>query len=165
MAAVGEDARHVRSAETMTCRMGCRAIEIVRMLRPDLDAEAELQVIEDMEVDGHGRAVGAGGSEGRCWSGLPQEHWAVVTSCYGASVLGRLAAAGFRCRRIYYGGRVERGKPDPEPYRRGAHLIGLRPEDCVVMEDAASGVEAGMRRDVGCWRCWGRTRHGKFGCG
>ena len=38
---------------------------------------------------------------------------------------------------------VERGKPDPEPYRRGAELLGLRPDECIVVEDAPSGVGAG----------------------
>jgi sugar-phosphatase len=43
---------------------------------------------------------------------------------------------------------VERGKPDPEPYRRGAELLGFRPEECVVVEDAPSGVMAG--KAAGC---------------
>jgi sugar-phosphatase len=43
---------------------------------------------------------------------------------------------------------VERGKPDPEPYRRGAELLGFRPEECVVVEDAPSGVGAGVA--AGC---------------
>jgi len=43
---------------------------------------------------------------------------------------------------------VERGKPDPEPYRRGAELLGFRPGDCVVVEDAPSGVGAG--KVAGC---------------
>ena len=30
-----------------------------------------------------------------------------------------------------------------EPYRRGAELLGLRPEDCLVIEDSASGANAG----------------------
>jgi sugar-phosphatase len=38
---------------------------------------------------------------------------------------------------------VTRGKPDPEPYRRGAELLGLRPEECLVIEDSASGAKAG----------------------
>ncbi len=37
----------------------------------------------------------------------------------------------------------EHGKPDPEPYRKGAALLGLRPEDCVVIEDSASGAKSG----------------------
>jgi sugar-phosphatase len=39
--------------------------------------------------------------------------------------------------------RVSKGKPDPEPYLLGAKLLGLRPEDCLVIEDAASGTKAG----------------------
>jgi sugar-phosphatase len=39
---------------------------------------------------------------------------------------------------------VERGKPDPEPYRRGAELLGFKPEECIVVEDAPSGVGAGL---------------------
>jgi sugar-phosphatase len=37
------------------------------------------------------------------------------------------------------------GKPDPAPYLRGAELLGLRPGDCVVVEDAPSGIEAAHR--------------------
>jgi sugar-phosphatase len=43
---------------------------------------------------------------------------------------------------------VERGKPDPEPYRRGAELVGAAPADCLVVEDAPSGVGAGVA--AGC---------------
>jgi sugar-phosphatase len=43
---------------------------------------------------------------------------------------------------------VIQGKPDPAPYRAGAELLGLAPEDCVVFEDAASGARAG--RAAGC---------------
>ncbi|GAA1982684.1 hypothetical protein GCM10009799_04820 [Nocardiopsis rhodophaea] len=38
---------------------------------------------------------------------------------------------------------VRRGKPDPEGYRTAAERLGLRPEACVVMEDAEVGVRAG----------------------
>jgi sugar-phosphatase len=38
---------------------------------------------------------------------------------------------------------VVRGKPDPEPYRKGAELLGYKPEECIVVEDAPSGVGAG----------------------
>ncbi len=43
---------------------------------------------------------------------------------------------------------VERGKPDPEPYRRGAELLGFLPGECVVVEDAPSGVGSG--KAAGC---------------
>jgi sugar-phosphatase len=63
--------------------------------------------------------------------------------------LARLKAAGLPVPdRIISADMVERGKPDPEPYRRGAELLGLQPEDCVVVEDAPSGVGAG--KAAGC---------------
>jgi sugar-phosphatase len=60
-------------------------------------------------------------------------------------MLARLKVAGLPIpERIISADMVERGKPDPEPYRRGAELLGLRPEDCLVVEDAPSGVGAGL---------------------
>lgn len=36
------------------------------------------------------------------------------------------------------------GKPGPEPYLKGAALLGVPPEDCIVLEDAPAGVESGL---------------------
>jgi sugar-phosphatase len=38
---------------------------------------------------------------------------------------------------------ITRGKPDPEPYLKGAALLGFAPQDCLVIEDAAAGVRSG----------------------
>jgi sugar-phosphatase len=80
---------------------------------------------------------------------LPSERWAIVTSCTRRLLVARLAAAGLPVpTRIISGDMVTRGKPDPEPYRRGAALLGLAAGDCVVVEDAPSGVGAGIA--AGC---------------
>jgi sugar-phosphatase len=50
--------------------------------------------------------------------------------------------------RIISGDMVERGKPDPEPYRRGAELLGVKAAECAVFEDAPSGAQAGVA--AGC---------------
>ncbi len=39
---------------------------------------------------------------------------------------------------------VRRGKPDPEPYLRAAHLLGIRAENCLVVEDSPVGAQAGL---------------------
>ena len=39
---------------------------------------------------------------------------------------------------------VENGKPHPEPYLKGAANLGFDISDCVVFEDAASGILAGL---------------------
>ena len=45
-------------------------------------------------------------------------------------------------------GEYEKGKPSPSGYLKAAELLGVRPADCVVIEDStvgvASGVAAGM---------------------
>jgi len=38
---------------------------------------------------------------------------------------------------------VSRGKPDPEVFLKGASAIGVEAKNCVVLEDAVHGVEAG----------------------
>ena len=43
------------------------------------------------------------------------------------------------------GDTVTRCKPDPEIYLKAAEALRLRPEECVVFEDARAGIEAGDR--------------------
>lgn len=44
---------------------------------------------------------------------------------------------------------VRRGKPDPEAYQRAAYLLGITPDEAVVVEDSPTGanaaIAAGMR--------------------
>jgi len=120
----------------------------VKTLRPDIDPEVGLQYIEDLEMDDVADLVVLPGVKALLES-LPAERWAIVTSATRRLLLGRLKAAGLPIpERIISADMVERGKPDPEPYRRGAELLGLRPEDCLVVEDAPSGVGAGLA--AGC---------------
>lgn len=37
---------------------------------------------------------------------------------------------------------VSRAKPDPEVFLRGAELLGVPPQECIVFEDAAAGIRA-----------------------
>jgi sugar-phosphatase len=37
---------------------------------------------------------------------------------------------------------VAHGKPHPEPYLKGAKLLGLPPADCLVIEDAPAGIQS-----------------------
>ena len=38
---------------------------------------------------------------------------------------------------------VQRFKPDPDPYLKGAELLKFAPADCLVVEDAPAGIRAG----------------------
>ena len=46
------------------------------------------------------------------------------------------------------GDEVTRCKPDPEIYLTAASKLGLRPEECVVFEDAEAGIESAKRAGV-----------------
>jgi mannitol-1-/sugar-/sorbitol-6-phosphatase len=37
---------------------------------------------------------------------------------------------------------VAHGKPNPEPYLKGAERLGFDPSDCLVIEDAPAGIQA-----------------------
>ena len=41
------------------------------------------------------------------------------------------------------------GKPDPEPFRRGADLLGLRPGDLLAAEDTPAGIASARAAGVG----------------
>lgn len=74
---------------------------------------------------------------------LPTDRWAVVTSGDAASVRARLTAGALPLPTVLVDGRsVVRGKPDPEGYLLAARLLGVRPGDCLVVEDAPAGVDA-----------------------
>jgi HAD superfamily hydrolase (TIGR01509 family) len=72
----------------------------------------------------------------------PHVRVAVVTSGNRAGAIEIVEALGLtgRIDLIVSGDDVEKGKPDPEPYRKAAELLAIAPEDCLVFEDHADGV-------------------------
>ena len=138
----------VPGAETFVIPHGTRAVDIIKKLKPDLDVAEGLRLIEDMEIEDVADLEVLPGAR-ELLESLPAERWAIVTSATYRLLLGRLHAAKLPVpERIISGDRVERGKPDPEPYRRGAELLGKAAADCIVVEDAPSGVGAGVA--AGC---------------
>jgi len=134
--------------ETFQIQHGTRAVDTITNLKPDLNVAEGLQLIEDLEMDDVADLKVLPGARALLES-LPPERWAIVTSATNRLLLGRLAAAELPVpERFISGDMVQRGKPDPEPYRRGAELIHSAPEDCLVVEDAPSGVGAGIA--AGC---------------
>jgi sugar-phosphatase len=122
---------------------GVRAVDIVKRTRPDIDPVAGLKWIEDIEIEDVGDIEVLAGVRALLAS-LPRERWTIVTSAGSRLMEARVRAAGLPLpERWICAESVTVGKPDPEPYRRGAELLGLSPAECVVVEDAPSGVKAG----------------------
>ncbi len=46
---------------------------------------------------------------------------------------------------IIDGNHVQKSKPDPEVFLKGADALGVSPENCIVFEDASAGIEAAKR--------------------
>ncbi len=68
---------------------------------------------------------------------------ALVTMSYErfvAPILSHLPPETFRV--VVTGDRVEQGKPHPEPYLTAAAALGLRPEECLAIEDSNTGAKS-----------------------
>ncbi len=138
----------VPDAENFEVKHGVRAIETVKMLRPDIDPDEGVRVIEKLELEDTADLKVLPGVR-KLLASIPHDRWLIVTSATRNLLVGRLKAAGLPLPdRLISGDDVINGKPDPEPYRRGAEILGLKPEECVVVEDAPSGVGAGLA--AGC---------------
>ncbi len=129
--------------EAIKAAHGRRAIETIRMLRPDLNDVEELQALEDVEVADNDGVSALPGVQ-RIIAALPPNRWAVVTSATERLARSRIQYGGIPLpERMVTADQVSRGKPNPEPYLAGAKLLGLKPEDCLVIEDTASGSKSG----------------------
>lgn len=47
--------------------------------------------------------------------------------------------------KISDGTNITKSKPDPEVFLKAAEFLGVKPEECAVVEDACSGIEAAKR--------------------
>jgi sugar-phosphatase len=128
---------------------GRRTIETVRLVAPALNAEAEvaeLEAGEAMKTDGIYEIESARD----LIESLPVGRWAVVTSGIRAVAEFRLRHTGLPVPSVMIcADEIARGKPDPEGYLAAAARLGNAPADCIVIEDAPSGIAAaraaGMR--------------------
>jgi sugar-phosphatase len=135
--------RGVDPAYAISIVHGRRAIESLTSLRPDLDGERELEILERFELEDTADIAALPGVP-ELLASLPPHRWTVVTSATDRLARVRLASAGLPVpERFINGDSVTEGKPHPAPFLAGAALLGFPPEDCVVFEDSASGVQAG----------------------
>jgi mannitol-1-/sugar-/sorbitol-6-phosphatase len=134
---------------TITHAHGRRSIETVRALAPELNAEEENLRVEQMEIeDKEGVTALAGAS--LLLTTLPQNRFAIVTSATSPLARARIGYADLPLpEHLVTADDVTEGKPSPEPYLKGAALLGFAPQDCIVVEDAPAGIvsahQAGMR--------------------
>jgi HAD superfamily hydrolase (TIGR01509 family) len=137
-------ARHGLDAASVLARShGRRTADIIRLVAPHLDAEAEAARIEREEVESAGRVRALPGAR-ELVDAVPADRFAIVTSGSRPVALARLRAAGLPVPAVLVAAEdVADGKPDPAGYLRAAALLGAEPAHSLVLEDAPAGVEAG----------------------
>ena len=129
---------------------GRRAIDTIREVAPQLDAEAELAALVEAEA-GDVRGVTASPGAAALLPRLPRGSWAVVTSGVRAVALARLGAGALPLPPLLVpADEIARGKPDPEGYLTAAARLGVAPADCVVFEDAPAGLAAARAAGMRC---------------
>jgi sugar-phosphatase len=122
---------------------GRPSIATIRELLPHADHDAENREVERAEIEDTGGVIPLPGAL-ELLQALPQDRWAIATSCTRRLAEVRIRAAGLPTpKHMITSTDVQRGKPDPEPYIKAAKILGLSPADCIVMEDAPAGIRAG----------------------
>ena len=130
-------------AKTLDVIHGRRTIEGLQILAPHLDLESETKKIEAAITLKKGGTVAIPGAASLLRS-LPKDRWCVVTSGLKEFAKIRLKDANLPIPEILVSADdVTNGKPDPEPYLKGAQLLKVDPAKCVVIEDAPNGIRAG----------------------
>jgi mannitol-1-/sugar-/sorbitol-6-phosphatase len=135
--------------KVMAIAHGVRSIEVIRAVAPHLNAPAEVQWLESHEAEDQVDVTVMPGAAELIRS-IPDGHWCVVTSGTRYLATARLRLGGLPVPKVLVtADDVTNGKPHPEPYLKGAELLGFKPADCLVIEDAPAGIRsahaAGMK--------------------
>ena len=137
-------ARHrFDAAEVVYRAHGRPSITTVREYLPNGDHLAENKEIERDEITDLDGVVPLPGAL-ELLSALPRGRWTIVTSCSRRLAEVRLKTSGLPRPEVFVtSSDIQHGKPAPEPYLKGAEVLGFAPQDCVVVEDAPAGVRSG----------------------
>jgi sugar-phosphatase len=122
---------------------GRRADETIRIVAPHLSVQEEFLALEEEELlDMEG--VRPYSTAGDLLSRFSPRQWAIVTSGTKRVAEARLNHVGLPRPAVFItAGDVQAGKPAPDGYLLAARLLGLEPAECVVIEDAPAGIQAG----------------------
>ena len=137
-------ARHgFDAAEVVHRAHGRPSITTIREYLPDGDHLAENREIERDEITDLDGVVPLPGAL-ELLSALPRGRWTIVTSCSRRLAEVRLKTSGLPRPEVFVtSSDIQNGKPAPDPYLKGAEVLGFAPRDCVVVEDAPAGVRSG----------------------
>ena len=122
---------------------GRPSLTTVREYLPNADHQAENREVERREIEDLEGVVPLPGAL-ELLSSLPEDRWTIVTSCTRPLAEVRIKAAGLPLpKKLITSNDITHGKPNPEPFLKGASVLGFPASECVVLEDVPAGVSAG----------------------
>lgn len=122
---------------------GRSSADAAAVLAPELDSVEAGKLLDQRQAENTDGVIALEGAPALLSNHQPL---GIVTSCTRPLAQARLAAAGLPQPDVLVTPECwSKGKPDPEPYLRGAELLGVDPKECIVLEDAPPGVESGVR--------------------
>jgi mannitol-1-/sugar-/sorbitol-6-phosphatase len=123
---------------------GRRAEETMRLVAPHLPSLKEEAAARLREEEQQSEGLVAVAGAKALLNSIPQIRWAIVTSCTQKLAEVRLRSVGLPVPAVMISQEsVPRGKPHPDGYLEAARILGWAPRNCLVVEDAPLGVEAG----------------------
>jgi sugar-phosphatase len=130
-------------AKAAAAMHGGRAVDIVRRFAPSCcEPEREAERIEQEELRDLEDVTAIAGAK-EFLTKLPKERWTIVTSAMRRVAYARLGAAGLPTPATLVAAEdVSEGKPSPAGYRLAASRLGCEPKECVIFEDAITGIQA-----------------------
>ncbi|MFI9297367.1 HAD family hydrolase [Streptomyces gardneri] len=139
--------------EVHSVALRTRPVETFAAVAPGRDPDeclALLHALEDEDVRTGTYTAFDGAAE--LLGGLPADRWALVTSNYEHRVRGRFERTGLPLPGLIVdAASVGEGKPSPVPYLLAAEKLGADPAECLVVEDAPSGVRSGLAAGMTVW--------------
>jgi sugar-phosphatase len=122
---------------------GRPSIVTVREYLPHADHEAENRLVERSEMEDLEGVLPLPGAR-ELLAQLPRNRWTIVTSATRPLAEVRLRAAGLSMpEKLITSSDIINGKPHPEPFLKAAGMLGYPAAECIVVEDAPAGIEAG----------------------
>lgn len=123
--------------------IGRPAVETIRIAAPHLRAEDEIEELETEEIRDMTDVILIPGALDFI-ARLDSAPWAIVTSGSRRVAEARINHVGLPMPRVLItGDQVAKGKPHPDAYLLAAERLGVTPDQCVVLEDAPVGIQAG----------------------
>ncbi|GAN02034.1 HAD family hydrolase [Mucor ambiguus] len=140
-------------AQILETSHGRRTIETLQRWVPEL---ATMEYVNDLEgrlaLEKEGVVVLPGVMD--LLQSMPAEDWTVNTAGTNLMATTRLTQFDIQVpKQMATGDMLTHGKPHPEGYLKAAAILGKEPKDCLVFEDAPSGVMAALAAGMQCIAC------------